>query len=242
MAAHQALPSLGFSRQENWSGLPFPSPVHESEKWKWSRSVVSYSSRPHGLQPTRVLHPWDFPGKSTWVGCHCLPPQHSTAQILIKRNSYSLAGVWWFLRFDLNCIFKIREWTFSHEFSSVQSLSHVRLFATPWTAACQTFLSITNSRNLLKLMSIQSVMPSNHLILFCPLLFLSSLFPSIRVFSNESVLPIRWPPCKMLCIMRPGRDHLWIVSSYNGLWAIRLCSNWLDLQCHLWHTGYMLLP
>ena len=72
MAAHQAPPSLGFSRQEHWSGLPFPSPMHESEKWKWSRSVVCDSSRPHGLQPTRLLRPWDFPGKSTGVGCHCL--------------------------------------------------------------------------------------------------------------------------------------------------------------------------
>ena len=72
MAAHQAPPSLGFSRQEHWSGLPFPSPMHESDKWKWSRSVVSDSSRPHGLQPTRLLRPWDFPGKSTGVGCHCL--------------------------------------------------------------------------------------------------------------------------------------------------------------------------
>ena len=72
MAAHQAPPSLGFSRQEHWSGLPLPSPMHESEKWKWSRSVVSDSSWPHGLQPTRLLHPWDFPGKSTGVGCHCL--------------------------------------------------------------------------------------------------------------------------------------------------------------------------
>ena len=64
-------PSLGFSRQEHWSGLPLPS-MHKSEKWKWSRSVMSDSSRPHGLQPTRLLHPWDFPGKSTGVGCHCL--------------------------------------------------------------------------------------------------------------------------------------------------------------------------
>jgi len=71
-AAHQALPSLGFSRQEHWSGLPFPSPMHESEKWKWSRSVLSDPQRPHGLQPSRLLHPWDFPGKSTGVGCHCL--------------------------------------------------------------------------------------------------------------------------------------------------------------------------
>ena len=68
----QAPPSLGFSRQEHWSGLPFPSPMHESEKWKSSRSVMSDSQRPHGLQPTRLLCPWDFPGKSTGVGCHCL--------------------------------------------------------------------------------------------------------------------------------------------------------------------------
>ena len=72
MAAHQAPLSLGFSRQEHWSGLPFPSPMYESEKWKWSRSVVSDSQQPHGLQPTRLLCPRDFPGKSTGVGCHCL--------------------------------------------------------------------------------------------------------------------------------------------------------------------------
>ena len=70
--SHQAPPSLGFSRQEHWSGLPFPSPMHDNEKWKWSCSVVSDSQRPHGLQPTRLLHPWDFPVKSTGVGCHCL--------------------------------------------------------------------------------------------------------------------------------------------------------------------------
>ena len=73
MAAHQAPPSLGFSRQEHWTGLPFPSPIHESEKWKWSHSVVSNPQRPHGLQPTRLLRPWDSPGKSTGVGHQCLP-------------------------------------------------------------------------------------------------------------------------------------------------------------------------
>ena len=77
--------------------------------------------------------------------------------------------------------------------SSVQSLSRVRLFATPWAAALQASLSITNSRSLLKLMSIESVMPSNHLILCRPLLLLPSIFPSIRVFSNELALYIRWP-------------------------------------------------
>ena len=71
-AAHQAPPSLGFSRQEYWNGLPFPSPMHESEKWKWSRSVVSDSLLPHGLQPTRLLCPWGFPGKNTGVSCHAL--------------------------------------------------------------------------------------------------------------------------------------------------------------------------
>ena len=80
MAALQSPLSLEFSRQEHWSGLPFPSPMHESEKWKWkllsgeseSCSVVSGSVRPHRRQSPRLLRPWDFPGKSTGVGCHCL--------------------------------------------------------------------------------------------------------------------------------------------------------------------------
>ena len=65
-------PVPGFSWQEHWSGLPFPSPMHGSEKYKRSRSVLSNPQRPHGLQPTRLLHPWDFPGKSIGVGCHCI--------------------------------------------------------------------------------------------------------------------------------------------------------------------------
>ena len=68
MAAHQAPLSLGFSRQEYWSGVPFPSPMHESEKWQWSLSVVSDSLRPHGLQPTRLLRPWDFFRQEYWSG------------------------------------------------------------------------------------------------------------------------------------------------------------------------------
>ena len=89
-AAHQASPPLGFSRQEHWSGLPFPSPMNESEKWKWSRSVVSNSSRPRGLQPTRLLRPWDFPGKSTGVGCHCLLQIYKDVEKL--DHSYIAAG------------------------------------------------------------------------------------------------------------------------------------------------------
>ena len=83
--------------------------------------------------------------------------------------------------------------THTHVYIIVQQLSRVWLYATPWTAACQASLSITNPQSLLKLMSIKSVMPSNHLILCCPLLLLPSIFPSIRVFSNQLALHIRWP-------------------------------------------------
>ena len=97
--------------------------------------------------------------------------------------------------------------------SSVQSLSRVRLFATSWTAAHQASLSITNSQNLLKLMSIESVMPCNHLILCCPLLLPSSLFPSIRVFSNESVLRIRWPRYWSFSFsISPSSEYLGLIS------------------------------
>ena len=89
-AAHQAPLSLGFSRQEHWSGLPFPSPMHESEKWNSSHSVVPDSWRPHGLQPTRLLRPWDFPGKSTGVGCHCLLWQYRQSYF-IKYDPYFLS-------------------------------------------------------------------------------------------------------------------------------------------------------
>ena len=106
-------------------------------------------------------------------------------------------------------------------FSSVQLLSHARLFATPWTAAYQASLSITNSQSLLKLMSIKSVMPSNHLILCHPLLLLPSIFPSIRVFSNESVLHIRWPKYWSFSFsINPS-------SEYSGLISFRI--DWFDL-------------
>ena len=101
----------------------------------------------------------------------------------------------------------------------VQSLSHVWLLETPWTAACQASLSINNSRNLLKLMSIELVMTSRHLILCCPLLLLPSIFASIRVFSNESVLCIRWPKYWSFSI-RPSKE-------YSGLISFRM--DWLDL-------------
>ena len=94
----QAPPSLGFSRQEHWSGLPFPSPMHESEKWKWSRSVISNSERPHGLQPTRPFHPWDFPGNSTGVGCHCLLQKGVTNTAQKTEKKLSREGDSWGIR------------------------------------------------------------------------------------------------------------------------------------------------
>ena len=105
--------------------------------------------------------------------------------------------------------------------SSVQSLSHVRFFATPWTAACQATLSITTSQSLPKLMSIESVMPSSHLILCHPLLLPPSIFPRMRVFSNESVLCIRWPKHWSFSFsISPCNE-------YSGLISFRI--DWLDL-------------
>ena len=99
--------------------------------------------------------------------------------------------------------------------SSVQSLSRVRLFVTPWTAALQVSLSVTNSRSLLRLTSIESVVPSNHLILCPPLLLPPSVFPSIRVFSNASALPIRWPRCWRFS--RSQLNCVYITLCYHGV-------------------------
>ena len=106
-------------------------------------------------------------------------------------------------------------------FSSVQLLSHVRLFATPWATARQASLSIANSQSLLKLMSIESVMPSNHLILCRPLLPLPSIFASLRVLSNESALRIRWPK------YWDGTFNISPSNEYSGLISFR--RDWLDL-------------
>ena len=98
-------------------------------------------------------------------------------------------------------------------FSSVQLLSHVRLFATPWTTACQASLSVTNSQSLLKLISIELVMPSNHLILCHPLVLLPSIFPSTRVFSNELALHIRWPKYWSFSFsISPSNEHPGLIS------------------------------
>ena len=146
---------------------------------------------------------------------------------------------------DLAC------YSFWTKISSVQLLSRVRLFATPWIVACQASLSITNSQSLHKLMSIESVMPSNYLIHCCPLLLLPSIFPSIRVFSNESSLHIRWPKYWSFSFnISPSNEH-------PGVISFRM--DWLDLlavqgtlksllQHHssktsiLWHPTFFMGP
>ena len=120
------------------------------------------------------------------------------------------------------------------EFNSVQSLSHVQLFATPWTAARQASLFITNSRNLFKLMSIESVMPSNHFILCHPLLLPPSIFPSIRVLSSESVLHIRWPKYwNFSFTISPSNE-------YSGLISFRI--DCLDLLLESWEDSQEYSP
>ena len=116
-------------------------------------------------------------------------------------------------------VYNLYFYSFLRHFSSVWSLSHVWFFVTPWTAAHQASLSITNSRTLLKHMSIELVMPSNRLILCCPLLLLPSIFPSIRVFSSESAVCITWP--------NYWRFSLNISPSNEGLISFRM--DWLDL-------------
>ena len=159
--AYQAPPSMGFSRQECWSGLPFPSPGDLPD--------LGIKPRSPTLQADALLS--EPPGKCGSI--------------------------------------------------QLSSLSLVRLFATPWTAVLQASLSITSSRSLLKLMSIKSVMPSNPLILCCPLLLPLLIFPSIRVFSNESVLCNRWPKDWSFSFsISPSNE-------YSGLISFRM--DWLDL-------------
>ena len=152
--AYQALPSLGFSRQEYWSGCLFLL---------------------QGIFPTQRSNP----------SLLCL--------LHWQVDSLPLA--------------------LGSPFAGSESLSHVQLFDIPWTAARQASLSITNSRSLLKLMSIESVMPSNHLILCHPLLLLTSIFLGIRVFSNESVLHVRWPKYWGFSFsISPSNEYLRLIS------------------------------
>ena len=136
------------------------------------------------------------------------------------------------------------------EFSSVHLLSCVQLFVTPWTVACQASLSITNSWSLLKLMSIELVMPSNHLILCRPLLLPPSIFPSIRVVSNESTLRIRWPkPWSFSFNISPSNEHPGLISfrmDWFDLLAVQgtlksLLQHYSSKASIFWHSAFFIV-
>ena len=158
------------------------------------------------LWPTGLYSPWSSPGRNTGVGSLSL-----LQGIFPTRESN------WC---HLHCRRILYQLSFPVQFSSVQSLSCVRHFVTPWTAACQISLSITNSQSLLKLMSIELVMSSNHLTLCHPLPLLPSIFPSIRVFSNDSVLIRWWKYWSFNFSISPSNEH-------PGLISFRM--DWLDL-------------
>ena len=197
----------------------------------------------------RLHCPWDFPGRDTGVSCHFLLQgifltQESNSCILHCRwILYCLATRkaqgYFRQHIDKSCFF-IHSVTLSFDstfnqfkfsISSVQLLTHVQLFVTPWTAACQVSLSITNSLSLLKLMSIESMIPSNHLILCCPILLLPSIFLSNRVFSNESVLCLRGPKYWSFSF------SISLSNVYSGLISFR--TDWFDLAIQGTHKSLL---
>ena len=162
--------------------------------------------------------------------------------------------MWYLWKYNWFFIIVYVSWYFTEFIQSVQLLSRVWLFATPWIGACQASLSITNSQSLLKLMSIESMMPSNHLILCRPLLFQPSIFLSIRVFSNESVLHIRWPKYWSFSFsISPSNTYSGLIS-FRMDWLISLQSKGLsrvfssttaqkhqffDAQLSLWSNSHI---
>ena len=204
---------------------------------------MSNSVRPHRWQPTRLPCPWDSPGKNTGVGCHFLlqcmkvksesevaqlcptfsdpmdssPPGSSVHEIFQARVLEW--GAIAFSNMHTSRIYNLIPDIHIYVVVVVQLLSRVWLFATPLTVVLQAFLSFTVSWSLLNLMSIELMIPSNHLILCCPLLLLPSIFPSIRVFSNELALCIRWPKYWGFSFSSS--------SEYSGLISFRI--DWFDL-------------
>jgi len=181
---HQTPLSMEFFRQEYWSGLPFSSPGESF----WPRDWIQVSCIAGGIFTTKLLGTW-----TSWEQrMSFLYPD----SIFLKNKLFlhAFKYIWY------------------HQ-SSVQSLSCVQLFVTPWTVAHQASLSITNSQSLFKFMSVESVIPSNHLIFCHPLLLRPSIFPSIRVFSNKSVLHIRWPKYWSFSFsISPFNEYSWLIS------------------------------
>ena len=235
-ANHQAPLSMGFSRQKYWSGLPFPSPGDLPDS---------------GIKPLSPASPalaaGFFTTSTTWeahlyIYIHMYGERVNRygqalshlAKWLSNSSQFCFTSLACFSRFPFRMVcttinndhllsmYCISCASVRHfQFSSVQSLSRVRLFATPWIAAHQASLSITNPRSSLKLTSIELVMPSSHLILCRPLLLLLPIPASIRVFSNESTLCMRWPKYWSLSFsISPSNEH-------PGPISFRM--DWLDL-------------
>ena len=198
----------------------------------FSHSVMSDSLRPHGLYPSRLLCPRGFSRQEYWSGLPCPPPGY-LPNPRIEPGSPALQI--------------ISRWATKEALYICYQFSHSVVSDSSWTAAHQASLSITNSWSLLKLMSIESVVSSNHLILCHPLLFLPSIFPSIRVFSNESVVCIRWSKCWSFSIS-PSNEYSGLIS-YRMDWfdlAVQMTLNSL-LQHHsskasiLWHLAFFIV-
>ena len=232
---------MGFSRQEAWSGLPFPSPGDVRDPGKIHISCVTWEALGHLIKKFVFLRKYiiicciHYYYNFNWiVGFFYYLKYLGTSLVLSGKDfafqcrSLQIKSLIEELR---SCIpgnqknqnIKQKQYCnkFNKDFSSVQSLGYVGLFATPWITARQASLSFTNSRSLLKLMPIESVMPSSHLILCCPLLLLPPTPPSIRVFSNESTLCMRWPKYWSFSFsISPSNEH-------PGLISLRM--DWLDL-------------
>ena len=207
---------------------------------------MSNSLWPHRRQPTRLPRPWDSPGKNTGVGCHfLLQCMKVKSESEVAQSCLTLATPWTAASgAPLSMGFSRQEcWSglllpspslvnylspngspysiLGIQFSIVQSISRVWLFATPWITARQDSLSFTNSWSLLKLMSIESAMPSSHLILCCPLLLLPPMHPSIMVFSNESTLHMRWPKYWSFSFnISPTNEHPGLISCRMDRWDL----------------------
>ena len=215
------------ARQATCPGLPtqpgFPVDSHGKQS---AGNVGNMGSNPGSGRP-----PGGGLGNTLQYSCLENPMDREAWQARVQRASKSLKQL---IMHTCTCA-RTHTRTLKHNlliFSSVQSLSLVQLFATPWTAACQASLSITNFQSLLKLMSTESVMPSNHLILCRPLLLLLSIIPSTRVFSNESLLWISWPKYWSFSFsISPSNE-------YSGLISLR--TDWLDILA-VWGTLKSLL-
>ena len=225
---------MRFPKPECWSRLPFVfGGIFPTQGLTQCLLHWQVDSSPLGHQGSPTLG-WRLPTKL----------QHMCSISRLGQSTFFNSFSWKIRAYSNSIYFK--SWEDSCQFSSVQSPSRVQLFATPWTTARQSSLSITNSRSPPKSMSIELVMPSNQLILCCPLLLLPSIFHSIRVFSNESALCIRWPKYWSFRFnISPSSEHPGLIS-FRMDWVDhhvrikRVNIKWFE-QCLAYSKPYMIV-